>query len=274
MLASSTQIEVRRLHLPVPEKLDREVIPGDPAASRLVLGMSLLLPYLEPYLIRSMHAAKQYVHDVTLREEMAAFCAQEGQHHRQHQRFNQLVHPRGAGSLLQALEEELERDYRRFTAQRSLRFNLAYAEGFEAFTTAVALFAFEVGLDQRVTAQIRDLFRWHLVEELEHRTVAFDAYHHVRPGYVYRLGVGLLAQWHLVRFVLRAAKVLEREQAAPSEGPPSAGGSSLAWLSLRRLVPRVLATYLPWYTPHAIELPDEARVFAEHYTQLARQIAT
>ena len=29
--------------------------------------------------------------------------------------------------------------------------------------------------------------------------------------------------------------------------------------------PKVLATYLPWYTPHRIAMPEEARLLAQHY---------
>ena len=105
-------------------------------------------------------------------------------------------------------EAELDRDYHRFTESKSLRFNLAYAEGFEAFTCALACFSLQTASFDRMHPAVRELFAWHLMEEIEHRTVAFDVYEHVVGGYLYRLVVGLFAQWHLHRFVLRVAKAL------------------------------------------------------------------
>src|SRR5262249_45636133 len=152
--------------------LDPVVIEGCPEESYVLVGLSLLLPYLEPYLIRSMNVAKPHVTDPRLREELALFNGQEGQHYRQHMRFNEAIRREGFEGLA-ALEEERDGDYRRFTETRSLRWNLAYAEGFEAFTSAMARFAFEERTLDGVHPAVRDLYEWHLVEELEHRTVAF-----------------------------------------------------------------------------------------------------
>jgi predicted metal-dependent hydrolase len=274
MVASAESITVRRLNLSFPAGLDPLVIEGQPEESYITVGLSLLLPYLEPYLIRTMHAAKEQVTDPELARALALFNAQEGQHYRQHIRFNDAIRMKGFEKLKE-LEVEIDADYKRFTASRSLRFNLAYAEGFEAFTMAMARFSFETKMLDRLTPEAQDLFRWHLVEELEHRTVAFDVYDHVSGGYFYRLVVGLFAQWHLNRFVIKSARVMldaEREALETTYGG-RAGYWKRAKPQIRRaarhLLPKILATYLPWYTPHSIEMPEEARVLAAHYSALA-----
>ena len=267
-------ITVRRMSFSFPAGLDPVLVPGQPEESYLNVGLSLLLPYLEPYLIRSMRAARKGVTDPALLAQLDLFNAQEGQHYRQHIRFNEAIRLTGF-ERLSALEAELAADYERYTATRSLRWNLAYAEGFEALTSALARFSIETGMTDRMHPEARELFTWHLVEELEHRTVAFDVYDHLYGGYFYRLGVGLFAQWHLNRFVRRVA---ESMLAADPEGfRRTYGGRRAAWArlwplvrrSLRTLVPRILATYLPWYTPHAIPMPEAARALAEHYTEVA-----
>jgi len=274
MVASAESITVRRLNLSFPANLDPMVIEGQPEESFITVGLSLLLPYLEPYLIRTMHAAKERVTDPDIARALALFNGQEGQHYRQHIRFNEAICKDGFDKLKE-LEAELDADYKRFTETRSLRFNLAYAEGFEAFTTAMARFSFETKMLDRIVGPAQDLFRWHLVEELEHRTVAFDVYDHVYGGYFYRLFVGLFAQWHLNRFVIKAALVMveaEREALETKYGG-RAGYWERAKPQLRRaarhLLPKVLATYLPWYTPHSIEMPEEAVAMAAHYSALA-----
>ena len=42
-----------------------------------------------------------------------------------------------------------------------------------------------------------------------------------------------------------------------------------AWRGARGLLPKVLATYLPWYTPEKIAFTDEMRSYAEKFTRTA-----
>ncbi len=271
-------ITVRRMDFNLPERLDPVVLEGRPEESYLFVGISLLLPYLEPYLIRTMREARPRVTDPALAADLDLFNAQEGQHYRQHMLFNEAIRPADVGALT-ALEAELSADYQRFTRTRSLRFNLAYAEGFEAFTAAIARFSLETRQFEGIHPAARDLFQWHLVEELEHRTVAFDVYNHVCGGYFYRLAVGLFAQWHLNQFALRAAKAMEN--ADREEFRRKYGGRREAWARVgpflgrvaRKLLPKVLATYMPWYTPHAIPLPEGAKELAARYSEMALSTA-
>lgn len=268
--STRASITVRRPVFEFPADLDPVIVEGHPEESFAHVGLSLLLPYLEPYLIRTMQAAKPHVSSPDLLRDLAAFNAQEGQHYRQHMRFNEHVRMKGFEALAE-LEAELERDYRRFTDTRSLRWNLAYAEGFEALTMSMARFGFEQRLFDRMHPSARDLFRWHLVEEIEHRCVAFDVYQHVARGYFYRLAVGLFAQWHLNRFVLRAARAMELADPVAHRAKYGGWGAKwarvkpLLWLALFGLLPKVLRTYLPWYSPHAIAMPAEAQAVADEY---------
>jgi predicted metal-dependent hydrolase len=269
-MSSPSAITVRRPSFSFPDGLDPLIIEGCPEESYLMVGLSLLLPYLEPYLIRSMKAARKQVTDPALLADIDAFNEQEGQHYRQHMRFNEAVRV-DCPAAIAALTKEVDADYRRFTATRSLRWNLAYAEGFEAYTSALARFSFESGWLDRVRPPARALFEWHLLEELEHRTVAFDVYQHVSGSYLVRLVVGLFAQWHLNRFVNRVVHAMVN--ADPDAFRARYGGAAAAVARLRPLLgqlvrhffPRVLGTYLPWYTPHRITTPEGVSARADRY---------
>jgi predicted metal-dependent hydrolase len=266
-------ITVRHMDLPFPDDLTPLVLPGRPEESYLFVGLSLLLPYLEPYLIRTMKIARKQIDDPVLVEALERFNAQEGQHFRQHHRFNEVVRRSGFPGLA-PLEAQLSDDYRRFSETKSLRFNLAYAEGFEALTTATARWSFEEGVLDSLHPAARDLFSWHLVEEFEHREVAFDVYDHVCGGYLYRLAVGTFAQWHMSRFIARAAAyMLGADPGAREANGGDAGRRARTRDSLRRaargLLPKVLATYTPWYTPHRIDMPEAVAALGRRYSKLA-----
>lgn len=269
-------ITIRRMRFELPEGLGPVFIEGEPEESYVNVAMSLLLPYLEPYLIRTMSAARAQVKDPVLAEQLEKFIGQEGQHYREHARFNEAIRARGFPSVA-PLERALEEDYRRFAKTRSLRFNLAYAEGFEAMTTAMALVF--VDLDKsRWDPRALDLFTWHLTEELEHRTVAFDVYHHVAGGYLYRLGVGLFAQAHLLRFLIRATLAMVADSGELLERMGGAPAHQRRWRALNRrvlpkLLPKVLRTYLPWYDPARLEMPAPVRAWAERFTREAAATA-
>jgi predicted metal-dependent hydrolase len=272
-------IVVRQMEFDFPADLDPVVVAGDPEQSYMIIGLSLLLPYLEPYLIRTMKVAKKQVADPQLVDDLERFNAQEGQHYRQHTRLNDSIRlqwsEKQGFEKLAELEAALDADYRRFSKSKSLRFNLAYAEGFEALTTAVARFSIESGPDPNLHPSVAALFQWHLVEELEHRTVAFDVYDHICGGYIYRLLAGLYAQWHMSRFIRRVTNymieadpaVVERCGGKAGRKQRSRGRSA----DIRKLLlPKLLSTYLPSYTPHDIPFDVELQEMAAELSLLAR----
>lgn len=268
-------ITVRRMPFRFPGSIDPVIVKDYPEESFLYIGLSLLLPHLEPYLIRSMHEAKKHIHDPGLVLDLEAFIGQESQHYRQHALFNKNLRLESRQELT-ALEKSLADDYERFSRSRSLRFNLAYAEGFEALTAALTVFALNLKYIDKVDPEVRDLFRWHMVEELEHRTVAFDVYQNLCGSYVYRVLVGLFAQWHFLRFVFRVVGFMKRADTKAFRA--RYGGRLKAWIRvspligrcLIHLLPKVLATYAPWYNPRKLVMPAMVQAVCQEYTERAR----
>jgi predicted metal-dependent hydrolase len=72
----------------------------------------------------------------------------------------------------------MKESYGRIKERRSLAFRLAYSAGFESMTMGVTRWLVEdrvklfAGSDTRVAS----FALWHMVEEVEHKRVAFDAY--------------------------------------------------------------------------------------------------
>jgi len=217
-----------------------------------------------------MKEAKKHITDPVLLDQADRFSAQEGHHYRAHMRFN-TAFDRSRFPRLPDLEAELAADYKRFSAEKSLRFNLAYAEGFEALTTAVAHFSFERGDTPRTHPLVAELFRWHMLEELEHRTVAFDVFEHISGSYPYRLVFGTYAQWHMASWIRRvmaymlAMDVESVERCGGMEGIKARRKVKNAD-ARKRLLPKLLRTYSPRYTPHDIAFTDGMSQLAAYYS--------
>jgi predicted metal-dependent hydrolase len=270
-------ITVRRPELFFPECIDPVLLEAEPELSYALVGISLSLPYIEPYLIRTLSAARRQVSDPVLLEQIRLLNAQEGQHVRLHARFNEAVRERSPE--LAALESELAADCRRFTETRSLQWNLAYVVGVEAFTVALSDFLFEEQLLRDAPPAVRDLFEWHIVEELEHRAVAFDVYQHLYGGYPLRAAVGLYAQWHFCRFALRAAGLMlarDRARGRDHGGPARSRPRIRALLGsmARGMLPYILSSYSPRYRPHDLPIPAGSDAVLERIAGRGAEPAT
>lgn len=248
---------------------DLPVLPfaDDVSRSCEMVAGSFTLPYVEPYLIRTMRAATKKVDDPQLAAEMKAFSQQEAQHFKNHAAINDIVRakltPAGAEAMRE-LEDGLEADYRRFTDTKSLAFNLAYAEGFEA-TALHAARSIRIVDTEVIDPSWGDLWYWHLAEEIEHRTAIFDAYEHVVGGYAYRTAVGSWGQAHFLGFALRMAAVLQSDH----YGEPipvrrvAAESAKRSWAA--GMIQGGLRALLPRYDPRNVEIDDESRTVASMY---------
>ncbi len=258
-------ITVRRPEFRWPQDLPVLPVPDDRSRSCELLALSFTLPYLEPYLIRTMRVAAKKVADPDLAAEMKAFSGQEAQHYKNHARINDVVRDQlspNTAADIRALEDRLDADYRRFSAEKSLAFNLAYGEGFEAMTFALARTALSVSEASEAVPEWANLLAWHLAEEIEHRTVTFDAYDQIVGRYPYRVAVGTWAQGHYLSYLHRMAVVFQRELIDPEVSSATVLMQGLKRNWHRGVIPGMLKATLPSYNPRNIAISDEVRMIA------------
>ncbi|HEU5152852.1 MAG TPA: metal-dependent hydrolase [Iamia sp.] len=170
---------VRRLRFEWPEDLDPDWSPQQPELACVANAVSMLMPHVEPYVVRSVRAVLDDL-DEPLRSEAATWVDQETAHHGAHARFNRILLARRPS--LRRVDRWMATTYR-WLDRRSGRFGLAYAAGAETVAFMVARW-----VDRRLSSLFRGadrtattLFLWHLAEEVEHKSVAFDV-HRARGG--------------------------------------------------------------------------------------------
>jgi predicted metal-dependent hydrolase len=155
--------------------------PDNPEAAHAINASGVIPAYIEPFVIKVMNRAKPLLDpdaDADLIADIETFNKQEGQHYKMHRAHLKIVREGGYEGMAE-YEAALERDYEKFFAERSLRWLLAYCDGFEATGSLLAPLLINAApaarLDPRA-AVLDDLFQWHLAEEYEHRMVVFSVY--------------------------------------------------------------------------------------------------
>lgn len=243
-------ITVRKVDFDFPEDAGLYAIPSLPRVSLFIAAFSLTMPYLEPYLIRMMLKATDEIDDPALLDDIKKFSQQEGNHYRNHARINKIVRShfdKPTQDRLLEIEADLKADYDLFLQDKPLAFNLAYAEGFEAMTCAAALPMVRRDPAPGMSREWQELLAWHALEEVEHRTVAFDTYQHIVGSYPYRIWQGARAQIHYLRFIHRFYRVMLKAK----------GFRLYPYIPLFILGGglRYVNTFMPWYNPANYKVP-------------------
>ena len=146
---------------------------GRVEATAIYNALSTTFPKGEAYFVESVRACREGT-PPKLAQAIKAFTTQEAIHSREHDAFNKRAEK--AGYDLSKLEEQVE--YRlSFSRKRPPVVALAATMALEHFTAILAhqLLANPSHLDG-ADQEAGDLWRWHAVEEIEHKGVAYDTW--------------------------------------------------------------------------------------------------
>lgn len=263
-MVSSGPLPTRRIRFEYPPDFDPAWHPRLPEFAAAANSVSLLMPYAEPYFVKSVRSALPLLDDGA-RLEAEAYIRQEAQHHAQHRRFNDLVirrYPR-----LRRLESWMRRTYGWFSRTRSQRFNLAFAAGSETIAYTLArwtdenLQSFFAGSDP-VPAT---LFLWHLAEEVEHKSAAFDVFEAVdgsRLRYAFAMTVSFsILAWFSTLGTLAMLFADGRGLRPGSYLRLTRWAFSFAFVAL----PTMLGSALPGHHPSSLVDPMWLSAWLTHY---------
>ena len=267
-------ISVRTMKFDIPNAEDFHplCIAGSSALSYSHLAMGIYVAYLEPFFVKSLRRVLDQISDESLRENVDRFARQEAQHYQRHREFNEVIFALGYPGLQQRVEQ-LKQDFEKYLADASDRTRLGYIEGFESYTTQYALMALGSGLydHRRTNREIGQLFKWHMLEEVEHRNVAYDVYQHLFGNYPYRAFLCWKSQNHMFRFIndvsnIMSAHDISRHGESCRISPKQKYRMAIARFKMR------IRTVLPGYTPHNYILPSAIDELSTHYSQIAQNV--
>jgi uncharacterized protein len=153
---------------------------GDPVATAFYNALSATFPKGEAFFVESVRQFREGT-PPKLAAEIKAFVTQEVMHSREHVQFNKRA--LDAGYDLSPLEDRVEWRLS-ITRSRPPIVNLAATMCLEHFT---AILAHQLLADPRhlgkADAESGALWRWHAIEEIEHKGVAYDTWLHATRGW-------------------------------------------------------------------------------------------
>lgn len=148
---------------------------GNPVATAWHNALSLTFPRGEAFFIEAVKAHREGA-PAKLEAEIRAFIKQEINHTREHIVLNKSVVE--AGYEVAGIEKRIEENLA-LTKDRPAILNLAVTMALEHYT---AMMAHEFLANPRHFAgaegETGDLWRWHAIEEIEHKGVAYDTWLH------------------------------------------------------------------------------------------------
>jgi uncharacterized protein len=169
----------RDLHFAMQADIPRYWLNGDAHQTRYFDALSLMFPDGERFFIDSVRAFRPDIaDDATLDAAVGGFIGQEAMHSREHLAYNERLEKQGVGAydLMGIVREVQDRRARTLSPIGQLAITICL----EHFTAMLA----DHVLRHPATLRKADprmvaIWRWHALEETEHKAVAFDVYQRV-----------------------------------------------------------------------------------------------
>jgi predicted metal-dependent hydrolase len=227
---------------------------GDPVATAFHNALSITFPKGEAFFVESVKAFRDGA-SPKLAHEIKAFVMQEVMHSREHVAFNRRAVE--AGYHLDDLERVVVESLA-LTKNRPQILNLAVTMALEHYTAMLASMMLK---DDAYWANVSEadkaMWRWHAIEEIEHKGVAYDTWLHATRDWsrwkrwkVKSIMMLIVSKNFWTRRIRGTLELLRQDGIT---GWRAKGG--LAWYLvgnpgvIRRIVPAWIAFFMPGFHP-------------------------
>lgn len=186
---------VRPLHFALPPERAFDWHALGPHVTAFDNTLSIFFPLGERFFIRAVRAHQHLVPSTSpLSNDVTAFISQEAFHTREHESYNDALRPRLPVALLEAVLGAIFWLFERLSSALCLSATV----GLEHLTSTLGatLLANEADTLAACEPHFAALWRWHALEECEHKAVAFDVFE-----LAYGRGVGAYAL-RMVGFII------------------------------------------------------------------------
>ncbi|MBN9287170.1 MAG: hypothetical protein BGO43_00870 [Gammaproteobacteria bacterium 39-13] len=182
----SNAIVPRRLRFQIPKDLPRYWNDNCPIKTHILNAIAILAPAFERLAISSVLPFKDNAGNPLLCEQLKGFIGQESAHGGEFIRYNQILKLQGYDT--KRLEKGNLKRFKWLSEKLSSKMHLSLTLAAEHLTAIISdLILRDKTWLHNAEPSTRALWRWHAIEEIEHKAVVFDLYKQVRGGYFTRI---------------------------------------------------------------------------------------
>lgn len=191
-----------------PDAVDTRFYQDAEFASAIFESLSIFLTFGEDLVIDTARYHRQFVKNPELKQRVTALIGQEAIHSKMHNAFNDvLAQNRFPVPLYRYLADKVfDYGFKRLPH----RLQLSLMAGIEHFTAVLAEYMMEhesVFYDTQDEKQ-RALWMWHMLEESEHKDIAYDVYQELSGNYPLRVAGFALAAFTILFLVPLAGSLI------------------------------------------------------------------
>jgi len=191
-LSQFQTIESRRLKFTHDKSIPKYWNDNCPIKTHLLNAIAMLAPSFERLVISSVVPFRQSISDPVLSKQVEGFIGQESAHGSEFIRYNQVL--KSQGYEVKKLEKSNLKKYKWLSDKFSPMMHLSLSLAGEHLTAIISdLILRDPQWLAHANKQYGALWRWHAIEEIEHKSVVFDLYRSLNGGYWRRL----LGMWFI-----------------------------------------------------------------------------
>jgi uncharacterized protein len=222
---------------------------------------SIYIPRGEKFFIKSVRYFENDIHDKELRELIRLFIKQEANHYKAHDVFNHGLEQKNMRSLREEKAAEKLFTFMEKWLPKKIQLGITVFDEHITATGAKVLLESKE-LVQSLEPEMRTLWEWHAVEEIEHKSVAFDVYEAMGAGYVHRIFSALLGIVIQGVMLVASENRLMKEEGVKRFG--SEGKKAVRLLRKFTDFRRVARDFLLYFKPgfHPWDIDDRALIEA------------
>ena len=207
--ASKGAIPIRHLNIGFNGKeIDVKFYRGNQFSTLFFYTLSVFLTYGEDLVIETARHHRDFIVDPVLKQRVTALIGQEALHSKLHNEFNDAIKDIDYPVTLYRFlgEEFFKHVFQRFPQP----LKLSMMAGIEHFTAVLAeyMMAHEEVFYVTEDAKSRALWMWHMLEESEHKDIAYDVYQVLSNNYLLRVSGFMLAYLTILGLVPFAALIV------------------------------------------------------------------
>lgn len=255
-------ITVRRLQFN-PHKISRHYFANSPVMSHMLTALSSTFPIGEQFFVHSVRNVRDRVTDEKLQAEISAFIGQEAMHSKAHSEFN---------SAWRRDDYQLDR-FQAWLASKDRhiktlhpKIQLAITCAFEHFTALLGSYILRhPEVLSTLDEDAMKLWVWHAIEEIEHRSVAFDVYQHVYGDDAIRKNIMRSVTTGFASLTLYSSLRLYRQDLKNSWS--KWGGNIFGMYLLVKMLVQLAPAYLDYYRSDFHPTQHDHRALLEEWKQ-------